>query len=302
MKKKQKNQPAPKKGNVKKAIFIGLGVAAVGAGAFFGWRYFSNRNSARYSEDDVVPFTEPEETSSTPSANSSSYTPKPTSEFPIKRGSRGEKVKMIQNALIARYGASILPKYGADGDFGSELENALSKNGWPTVIDENAFNVLAKSSSVDASSVAQSLYKAVIGNSYSSALSAVRQIKNVSDYTAVSEKFKTYYIGGVRYTIVNAVLTKFTDASQKETFRKEFLRIGLKYDGSKWSLSGLMNMPYVITIHPTAVWAYPNQRIQVDANVILGFPVESKNGYTLFLTPDRKHKLLVKTNSVLIKR
>jgi hypothetical protein len=301
MKKKQKNKPTPK-ANVKKAVFIGLGVAAVGAGAFFGWRYFSNRNSARYSEDDVVPYTEPEETSTTPSSSGSSYTPKPTSEFPIKRGSRGEKVKMIQNALIARYGASILPKYGADGDFGSELENALVKNGWPTVIDENAFNVLAKSSSVDAGSVALSLYKAVLAKDYSSALSSIRKIKNVSDYSSVSEKFKTYYIGGVRYTVVNAVLTKFTDASQKETFRKEFLRIGLKYDGSKWALAGLDGMPYVITVHPTTVWAYPNQRIQVDVNVVLGFPIESKNGYTLFLTPDRKHKLLVKTNSVLIKR
>jgi hypothetical protein len=30
-------------------------------------------------------------------------------------------------SLIAKYGKSILPKYGADGDFGTEAANALKK-------------------------------------------------------------------------------------------------------------------------------------------------------------------------------
>lgn len=46
--------------------------------------------------------------------------------FPLKRGSRGELVRKLQVAILA-YDAKLLPKFGADGDFGSETENAVLK-------------------------------------------------------------------------------------------------------------------------------------------------------------------------------
>ena len=41
----------------------------------------------------------------------------------LRKGDRGESVKTLQKALTAKGFA--LPKYGADGDFGSETENAV---------------------------------------------------------------------------------------------------------------------------------------------------------------------------------
>ena len=47
-------------------------------------------------------------------------------DFPIKKGSKGDKVKEIQQILVS-IDENALPKYGIDGDFGSETESALFK-------------------------------------------------------------------------------------------------------------------------------------------------------------------------------
>jgi len=47
-------------------------------------------------------------------------------DFPIKKGSKGVKVREIQTLLIG-IDSNSLPKYGIDGDFGSETEAALFK-------------------------------------------------------------------------------------------------------------------------------------------------------------------------------
>ena len=49
-----------------------------------------------------------------------------TSDFPIQKGNKGAKVKEIQRLLIA-INPNALPKYGVDGDFGSETEAAVFK-------------------------------------------------------------------------------------------------------------------------------------------------------------------------------
>lgn len=59
------------------------------------------------------------------------------SVFPLKRGSKGSKVKELQNALLKK-NASILPKYGADGDFGSETESAVKTITGKTTVDSQA--------------------------------------------------------------------------------------------------------------------------------------------------------------------
>lgn len=307
--KEDKNKEQPQKGKGKKIALIGLGVAAVGTGLFFGWRYFQsqqNKNKSINEDDDVVPYTPPVQTpvvqtSYTPASN---YVPQTTSTFPLKKGSRGEKVRLLQNALISRYGVSVLPRYGADGDFGSEMTAALKNNGWPEVVDENTFNVITSGASGSSSSqfypttTATSLYLAVVLKNFDDALKQLKKFRNVEDYKSANEQFKKKSIGGVSWTIVNALLTKFTDSSQKDQFRKEFLRMGLKYDGSKWSLSGLQDAAAIITLHPTVVWDYPNKRIRVDEGVILGYPIETKKGFMLFQTLDRKRRLIVKAKAV----
>lgn len=44
--------------------------------------------------------------------------------FPLKRGSGGSKVKELQDAILI-FDKNILPKYGADKDFGTETEDAV---------------------------------------------------------------------------------------------------------------------------------------------------------------------------------
>lgn len=45
--------------------------------------------------------------------------------FPLQKGSTGPCVKQLQLALIGKYGASILPKYGADSSWGTETDGAV---------------------------------------------------------------------------------------------------------------------------------------------------------------------------------
>jgi len=54
--------------------------------------------------------------------------------FPLKKGSRGAKVKELQNAILA-YDKNLLPKFGADGDFGTETENAVKTLIGKTTVD-----------------------------------------------------------------------------------------------------------------------------------------------------------------------
>lgn len=50
--------------------------------------------------------------------------PQPSSQFPLKKGSKGDKVIELQT-VIFRINPNLLPKFGVDGDFGSETEAAV---------------------------------------------------------------------------------------------------------------------------------------------------------------------------------
>jgi len=58
--------------------------------------------------------------------------------FPIQLGSNGRCVKLIQEALIHRFGNDCLPKHGADGDWGNETEQAMSVYTLSNSIDDPA--------------------------------------------------------------------------------------------------------------------------------------------------------------------
>lgn len=82
------------------------------AGGFFLWKYLSKKDEPKTDEsknDDLGIGT------------SSGASP---SVFPLKKGSKGAKVTELQNILLSA-NPNILPKFGADGDFGSETETAL---------------------------------------------------------------------------------------------------------------------------------------------------------------------------------
>lgn len=81
-------------------------------GGYFLWKYLSKKDEPSVGE--------------TSDDNSGSGTSSSSSVFPLKRGSKGAKVKELQLILL-KGDPNILPKYGADSDFGSETESALLK-------------------------------------------------------------------------------------------------------------------------------------------------------------------------------
>jgi hypothetical protein len=116
--------------NKRKVILIGLSVLGTGVAGFLGWNYWKNKKKAAQEEDN---------TTFTDSSNTTALPPASNDEFPLKKGSKGNKVTQLQNALVKKFGASALPKYGVDGMFGSEVEAALVRAKLPTSVDATTF-------------------------------------------------------------------------------------------------------------------------------------------------------------------
>lgn len=214
------------------------------------------------------------------------------SAFPLKKGSKGEYVRKFQEALIRKHGKQILPKYGADGGFGTETVSALAKLKLPSVISETLYNVFVQGSttstnnSSDLAALGTRLFVAASKKDFNLVLSLLTQIKSSGDYSIVSESFKRNRLGSVRQTLVTGLLNVFTTNSQKEQLRLSFARMGLVYDGQKWSMSGLDGIP-IITIRPTNIWINPRQPIRVASSTILGQEITRRHGYVVFANKGR---------------
>ena len=115
-----------------KNALIALGLLGLGTGAFMLLKPKKNSDTARLNEFDS-------------SSSDGSFSPSPSgsgSTFPLKEGSRSEAVRQLQNALIRKYGKSILPRFGADGWMGKETIAALRSKGLKTSIDAVEFKKL----------------------------------------------------------------------------------------------------------------------------------------------------------------
>lgn len=301
------------KSNKKKAILISLGVVATAVGGFFGFKYLKNRKKkTEIDEEETTPVTTTSSSQTSSSSSSGGYksttttTPTRKDSFPLKKGSKGERVKLFQEKLIAKYGKSILPKYGADGDFGSEMEAALEKLKLPSTISESAYNVYVKGAAPDADDLAEKLIEAAEDKNFSKAIDNLKKIRNTSDYSSVSEKFKEMRInGGVRKTLVTGMLDTFTSSSQQESIRAQFLRMGLKYDGSKWSVPTNFNFfsgieePLLITTEPTELYDPKYMvKVKVPKDMVVGSKIKEKNGLTLIRMLEKNRKLIVKSSTV----
>lgn len=313
---------------LKNIILVSVGLTATGIAGYFGYQYLKKQKEQQakaplttFTPPETTPtYTQPKDTNtytppvyeepiykpkdtsktnSSGSSKSSTWSePKPKSDFPLKRGSKGTKVRDLQLALMATYGKSILPKYGADGDFGSELAKGLKKLKYPTIISESLFHVITNGKA-STNSLAKQFYGALNKTDYTTTMSLLKQMNSIADYNTVSNEFKSLRLhGGVRQTLVNGVLNTFSDTTQKQNIRLEFIRMGLKYNGKKWSLSGLGSMPNgkIITIQPTQVWLDGYNQIPVPSNMILGTAVGERLDLTLF-EKDKRY-FLVRTATV----
>lgn len=316
MKSKKESRVKASKATKKKIIAGSLAAVTAGIVGYFGWQYLkrhTTKNGSTNTDIDAVlkqsnnllqlpASTQPalvDTTNRTKKTTTYSVsTPKSDSSsdsFPLKKGSEGEVVKQMQLALIARYGKSILPRYGADGKLESETLNALNKLGFPSSINQSTFNVITAATKIDPVQVGKELYTSTKAKNYSAALTNLQKLKSTEDYSKANEVFKNGLVNGVRQTIVNGLLNTFSTASQKDAIKREFLRMGLQYDGNKWALSGLDGVS-LITTEPTTIWANAKESVKVPARMVLGNEISRRLDYTLF---ENKGKyFLVNTKSV----
>jgi hypothetical protein len=281
----------------KKWLFWGIGAVATGVLSYFGLQYWNKNKEADGETKSSAPeFTAnaKRKTTATPKADTTKAKPggkaatasktsaTPGDSFPLKKGSKGDAVKAVQEAIISKYGKNYLPK-GADGIFGNELQAALKKLNLPATIDQTTYNVLVQKKDLDAVGIAKALFTAAGKKDYNTISKLLKGINSVKDYTAVNEVFKNYFLRGVRQTLVNGILGTFSNEKQKEAIRLAFVNIGLKYDGKKWALAGIAeDQPLLITTKPTKVWRNPRTSVTVPANMVLGKEVAKRKGHTMF--------------------
>ena len=299
-----------KKAQKKKVLITAISVSAAGILGYFGWQYYKKQKDKKMEDEAVVLKPIKQIPSNYPAQDSSVWTKPRTvkvrpvkadnpetameADFPLRKGSKGDHVKTLQEALMAKHGKNILPRYGADGFFGGEMATALKQLKLPASIDQTTFNVLTQGRTATKTNTAQKLFDACIKADFKTAQTILKTIKNKEEYTTVSQQFKTFRINGVRQTLVNGMLNSFRKEEQKQAIRFEFIRMGLQYDGSKWSLSGLGGLP-LITSQETTIWLNASNGVKVPARMVLGNEVSKKLDYTLF---ENKGKyFLVSTNA-----
>ena len=212
--------------------------------------------------------------------------------FPLKKGSKGAKVKQLQQAL-----AKTVSSLTVDGNFGTQTVKALRTAGYAQVVDEPLFNRITGTNSeaikivFNPSSLAVNLYKAAQNKNAEQVLSLLQQLNSVSDYSSVNDYYKRQSF--ISKTIVTDLLEYAfsNDAVVKEKIKNEFTRMGLKVSATgTWSLQGIRLFKDLITIRETVVIDTRNNRIPVKRNTILGDEVQVANGMTWFRSID--HTLL----------
>lgn len=248
----QNNQVATSKSKTKKVVLFGLGTLALGTLAFFGFKHFKKQK-----DNDEIDQTTNEmdskagfQTPSNPKPRTSLPSVSVGDTFPLRFHAKGDKVRLLQQALIRTYGTSILKKFGADGDLGTETQSALRSKGYGVPLSEADYNkIIGKKEEAqtpppplvtfDPPAIAKALYTSISGKDFNTTITLLKGIKNTTDYSLVSEQLKNNYrIDTVRKTLVTAALSAFTESSQKSKVQEAFKNMGLKYDGTKWSLSG----------------------------------------------------------------
>lgn len=299
-----------KKQQKKKLLLTVISVSAAGVLGYFGWQYWKKKKATaagdnRTDEKETVP----DSTASSSRSNSfpmtdtiinktktSTRKPKTESnEFPLRKGSSGDKVAQLQTILNSKYKAGLT----VDGKFGAKTEAALKKIGKALAVSESLFNVLtqgANTATQSSGSLGKDLVNAVFARDYKKTLAILKRMKNTDDYTEANNEFKQYrLVNGVRQTLVNGLLNSFSSAPQQEAIRYELLRMGLQYDGNKWSLSGLDGLP-IVTLVPATVWINAYKGVKVPARTVLGNEVCRRLDYTLF--QNKGKYFLVQTNCI----
>ena len=246
-----------------------IGVALVGAGGI-GYLIYRQLQDSKLPEKrdmeeaedraDLLDQIKPDPLPPPPGNSTPKPKPKADSGFPLKMGSKGQLVRDVQEALVKKYGPSILKTPpGIDGDYGPDLFNALQSKNLPTWIDSLAYTKIMsintspgktdpgkpkpKPTKDDPSKdeslpvrVANYLHSAVSNDKVFWAIDALKRIKNKGHFMAVSTEFKKDMSGWSYKTIVNALKDQFLRNDYYPKILDQYKRIGLTFDGSTWAV------------------------------------------------------------------
>lgn len=266
-----------------RAIVYSIGALAVGGALFYaGKKLLGKRNTAYDHSPEVNVYL-------TSGASGKSVSQR-NDNFPLRKGSKGPRVVLLQQALEKLLGKDLLSQYTQiDGDWGVKTEEAVKLAKLPTVIDQDTFSRITGSQApalFSPDTLAVQLYRYALQKNPEGVLSVLAQIKTVSDYTAVNR----YFIQQQKLSVARSVVTYLLDVafpaegSDKERIRTEFRRMGLVERNRIWSLSGVEIYRDLITITDTYVIDPSGQRIPVSRNTILGEEVLTSNGLSYFNT------------------
>lgn len=283
-----------------KVFLYALGVAALAGGTYLIYDKVKHKAVSSDSDGNTDDAIQPGIHASLPASSSRTFTSSLVRKlkgalgdgFPLKQGSKGDKVIMLQQVLSTILGPATMKLFGGvDGQFGPGTVKALKQAGYPAVIDESTFSKITGSTnsttavqvSVNASTIADALYQAAQDKDVDGVLAQLKKIRNASDYSSVNSFYKKH--GFISKTIVTDLLNFIfkDDEATKAVLRNEFGRIGLKSDESgRWSLQGIPLYNDLITLRDTFVVDPSGNRIPVKPNVILGDEVDVANGMTWF--------------------
>lgn len=290
-----------KKTSVKPAkVFVyALALAAIGGGGYLVYDRMRRKkqidsgdtSSANNADTIIINNSLPDRQTGLPVSYSSGISKlfsSASDSFPLKRGSKGSRVMMLQKAL-----SKTSPSIVIDGVFGSQTAGALKSAGYPEVVNEALFSQITAMTSnavqviFNPASLASALYKAAQSKNLNEVLNLLRQIKSVAEYSSVNDYYKKQ--GFISKTIVTDLLEYAFkgNTTAKEKIRNEFLRIGLKVNSAgTWSLQGIRLYKDIITLRETIVTDSRNNKIPVRKNTILGDGLETANGMTSFRSVD----------------
>jgi hypothetical protein len=312
----ENNQNSAAGSGKRRIIWISLGTLALGTVAALGIKKLRNKKKKTSDENEnaqgdlvatQVPVQSPAATvppAAIPAAGVNTA-------FPLAPGARGETVRKLQQAVIRKYGATALPKYGTDGMFGSELTAALRKAGYNVPLKEEDYSKIVQETPSSKlvpfhpDTIALGLYTAITQKDYALSVTLLKSIGTAANYAKVAAIFKRYFVNGVRQTLVNAMLSVFNTSEQKENTRQIFLGMGLKYNAGtdKWSLSGLEagRQEEVITTQPCVLYLNGTHRrvaMKVPAGVAIGTKTAVEKGYVFFRLFDGEKNFHVSENTV----
>jgi hypothetical protein len=137
--------------------------------------------------------------------------------------------------------------------------------------------------------VADLLFKGTKDKNIDKALQGLWRIESVSDYKKVSEVFKKINLAnGKVTTIATSLNAAFPKSPQREKYRAQLYRIGLKWRNNIWTLQGLAGFPdrSITTTEETLIWENSGRQFFARANQALGSYISEKNGITEFLSKD----------------